>query len=259
MTHERCFLAERKRPVWVCVTCGVTWPCLEAHRRAAISGRARGLVTRSGLESSDMQKPNQAQAQVAPAEALDPTRKYVVELIGMDERVGPHKDDKTGELKTSIIWKFNMWDLQDGVAVLDIDGHMYEKWRFTPDGTWSNPKTGKKSLTRQFIEALVGRPVTDDEVSRAIDRGIAQVLKGKRAVADLEATTLYDDEGNQVDRVTIARLQPFRPRTAANPARQPAAAAPAQPAPAARAPASTPTRERGWDDPSPPDDHELPW
>lgn len=149
--------------------------------------------------------PQQPDAPVGPNIEVDVDQKYVVQLIDLEETPSKFRDQRKDAM--SIIWKVNLWNQTDGVAVIDGNsGLLYELWQFSPDTTYANPKTGKKAKAREWTEAFMGRDLSDDEMKDLIRDGFKESLVEKRAVADLE---WYSTE-NGIERLRIIRLRPYR-------------------------------------------------
>lgn len=174
---------------------------------------------------------------MAPSIEIDVDSKYIVEVLDITEQPAQFDNSREGDM--SMTWKFRLYDVATGVAVLDDNtGDPYEMWNFTSDKTYANVKTGKKAKAREWTEALVGRDLSDDEMNELIDLGFADSLRKKRGLADLEWYTTK--AGNE--RLRIIRLRPYKKTAQANPTTAPgvkttdAASAPA----AATAPGKSP-------------------
>lgn len=147
------------------------------------------------------QKPTSA---FAPAIEVDDSQKYIVELVGMDEAPSQFRDKRKDAMMDT--YRFNMWDLTTGVAVIDDNtGEMFELWKITNDLTYDNPSTGKIAPGREIANALIGHRLTDDEVNEMLESGWEDALVGKKAVADVEWAELSD--GTQ--RLRLLRLKPY--------------------------------------------------
>lgn len=148
-----------------------------------------------------------------PAIDVDVDEKYVVELVEMDEAEAKFDNSKPGD--TSLIWKFRLWQQSTGEPVFDQrDDTQYELWQFTPPTTYRNAKSGKVARAREWTEALVGRELSDEEMSSLIDGGFEDAVLHKRAVADLEWYTTQSG----ATRLKIIRLRPYKKAAKAKPA-----------------------------------------
>jgi hypothetical protein len=137
---------------------------------------------------------------------IDIDQKHLVELIDMEETPSKYRDVRKDAM--TIIWKFNVWNLATGVAVIDDNtGLMWEHWGFTPDGTWRNKTTGKASKAREWTEALIGRELSDEEMKQLIASGFREGLLNHKAVADFE----WYLDANGIQKIRIMRLRPYKP------------------------------------------------
>jgi hypothetical protein len=158
------------------------------------------------------QKPTSA---FAPSIDVDDSKKYIVELMAMDEAPSQFRDKRKDAMMDT--YKFQMWDMDTGEGIIDDNtGEMYELWKITNDLTYDNPATNKIAPGREIANALVGHRLTDDEVNEMLESGWEDALRGKRAIADVEWGELSD--GSQ--RLRLLRLKPYVRKQ-----RQPAAAA----------------------------------
>jgi hypothetical protein len=155
------------------------------------------------------QKPTNA---FAPAIDVDDSKKYIVELVAMDEQPSQYRDKRKDAMMDT--YKFNIWDMETGEGVIDDNtGEMFELWKITNDLTYDNPSTNKIAPGREIANALIGHRLTDDEVNEMLESGWEDALRGKRAVADVEWAELSD--GTQ--RLRLLRLKPYvkKPRPVA--------------------------------------------
>jgi hypothetical protein len=147
------------------------------------------------------QKPTGA---FAPQIDVDDSKKYIVELVGMDEAPSQFRDKRKDAMMDT--YRFNVWDMESGEAIIDDNtGELYELWKITNDLTYDNPSTGKIAPGREIANALIGHRLTDDEVLEMLEDGWAEALTGKRAIADVEWAELSD--GSQ--RLRLLRLKPY--------------------------------------------------
>lgn len=145
-----------------------------------------------------------------PSIEVDVDRKYIVELVGLEEGPSQWPDAKPGDM--SLTWKCRLYDLQTGDVVIDYNQNLpYELWQFSNDKTYRNKKTGRASKTREWTEAFVGRELTDDEMNELIDLNLADALNKKRALGDLEWYT----STKGYERLKIIRLRPYKKAPAA--------------------------------------------
>lgn len=159
------------------------------------------------------QKPNSS---FAPSIDVDDSKKYIVELVAMDEQPSQFRDKRKDAMMDT--YKFNVWDMESGVAVIDDNtGELYELWKICNDLLYDNPSTGKIAPGREIANALVGHRLTDDEVNEMLESGWEDALVGKKAIADVEWAELSD--GTQ--RLRLLRLKPYVKKP-----RQPVAAGP---------------------------------
>lgn len=149
--------------------------------------------------------PQQPDAVQGPNIEIDIDQKHLVELIDMEETPSKFRDKRKDAM--TIIWKFNVWDLATGAAVIDDNTNlMWEHWGFTPDGTWRNETSGKSAKAREWTEALLGREISDDEMKQLIATGFKEGLLNKKAVSDFEWYT----DTNGVQKIRIMRLRPYK-------------------------------------------------
>jgi len=155
--------------------------------------------------------PQRPDAPVGPNIDIDIDQRHLVEVIEMDEVPSQFQDKRKDAM--SIIFKFNVWNLETGEAIIDNNsGLMWEHWGFTPDGTWRNTKTGTAAKAREWTEALMSRELTDDEMIELIDSGFREALMHKKAVADFE---WYTDKKSGVQKVRIIKLRPYKAKAKA--------------------------------------------
>lgn len=154
------------------------------------------------------QKPTSA---FAPAISVDDSKKFVVELVGVDEAPSQFRDKRKDAMMDT--YRFNLWDMDTGEAVIDDNtGELFELWKITNDLTYDNPASGKIAPGRELANALVGHRLSDDEVLEMLERGWEKSLLGKRAIADVEWADLAD--GTQ--RLRLLRLKPYVKKASSN-------------------------------------------
>jgi hypothetical protein len=148
----------------------------------------------------------------APDIEVDDDKKYIAQLIGVDEAPSKYRDKRKDAMMDT--YKFNLWDPETGVAVIDNNtGEMFELWKITNDLTYDNPTSGKIAPGREIANALIGHRLTDDEVNSMLEAGWEKALKGKRALADVEWVERVD--GTQ--RLSLLRLRPYSKKQKAAP------------------------------------------
>jgi len=171
-----------------------------------------------------VRRPGSSSFGLSIASDFDDTRSYRVKLFEIEER-----ESQFGKGQF-LFWKMNIYRA-DGTAFEDTKTEeAFELWASTSDSTFSNPTTGMKAKARAYLEAFMGRDMTDDEVDKLIDDGFEESLVGKTAVGSFEITA--NEAG---DKLTVVKLRPDKA-----PMRQSEAVAAAAP-PAAR-PARGPRR-----------------
>jgi hypothetical protein len=137
-------------------------------------------------------------------------KNYRVQLYEIEERESQFADNKSGR---AIVWKMSLYR-DDGTAFEDPrTGELFELW------AWTSDYTTKQSKARGYIEAFLGRELTDDEVNDLIDGGFEDGLVRKTAMGSFEITKNAD--GNE--RLKLVLLRPMRPRPVE---RQPSQAVP---------------------------------
>jgi hypothetical protein len=159
---------------------------------------------------------------------FDDTRNYRVRLHDLEERestVG-----KPGSM--AIVWKLTI-HRDDGTPFLDTrSDDAFETW------AWSSDSMFRTAKGRGYVEAFMGRELTDDEVDKLIDDGFAETLVGKTALASFE--TYEDQDGNQ--RLKLLVLRPDKREARAAAVSSPSASAPEPAAATPAAPPAAPSR-----------------
>lgn len=149
--------------------------------------------------------PQQPDAGFAPNIEVDDSKKYILQLEGIDEAPSKFRDKRKDAMM--LTHRFLMFDPDTGVAVIDENtGEMFELWKITNDLTYDNPNTGKIAPTREIANALVGHRLTDDEVREMLEEGWGESLVGKKGIADVE----WSDSGDGQTRLKLLRLKPYK-------------------------------------------------
>jgi hypothetical protein len=157
---------------------------------------------------------------------FDSMKNYRVKLYEIEERDSQFKDNKSGK---AIVWKMTI-HRDDGTAFEDPrTGELFELWAWTSDYTTSAAKA------RGYIEAFMGREMTDDEVNDLIDSGFEDGLVNKTAMGSFEI--VHNADGNE--RLKLVLLRPIRKR-----GRPPGRTAETEPEPEPVAAAPAPARAR---------------
>jgi len=108
-------------------------------------------------------------------------------------------------------WHFSVHDLENGAAVIDTYGNVFEMFVATSDATNYDPKDPEKiGGAREMANVLMGRDTSIAEI-RAwnADGGIEgwnNALVGKTLIADLE----WGTSKNGYDRLNLLRKRPDR-------------------------------------------------
>lgn len=157
----------------------------------------------------------------ASAERIDITKRYLVRLVSMqDEGVSSYAKDKANP-EHSLKWVFRVAHADTKAPLLNIEGDAFELWQFSSNRT--GKANGKTAKARMFMEALLGRELTDEEVKSVK----SDQLLNKVAVV------MFDE--NEQGRISILRMKPYEGPAEAAPPPPPVAAA-AVPAGASDAP-----------------------
>src|SRR5262245_16003574 len=100
----------------------------------------------------------------APDIDIDDNKKYVAQCIAIDEAPSKYRDKRADAMMDT--YKFNLWDQETGIAVIDNNtGDMFELWKITNDLLYDNPTSGKIAPGREIANALMGRRLTDDDIN----------------------------------------------------------------------------------------------
>jgi hypothetical protein len=162
--------------------------------------------------------PQQPDASNAPDVDVDDSKKYVGQLLEIDEQPSVSQWKKRDD-EMSLIHKWRIFDKEDGVAVIDNNtGEAFELWQFVKDQTYHNVTTGEIAPAREIANALLNTTLTDDEVRDMIEEGWDKRLVNKRVEMDLE----WYSTQKGYRRLRVLRVKPYRaPARAAAARRQP--------------------------------------
>lgn len=153
-----------------------------------------------------------------PGDSLEPMTRYIVALVSFEDTgVSMFEKDKAKpDAEHSILWKWNVYD-NNNVAIID-DDQMWEFWEWTSNRTGTR-QDGTPSACRARLQALIGRDLTDDEVTRFIaDQANLDKLPGRRAYATFKKRKGKDREGNDVLKPGIEAIMPYKGEQLAAPA-----------------------------------------
>jgi hypothetical protein len=148
--------------------------------------------------------PQAPDAIFAPDVDIDDSKKWVLKLVGIEEKPSQYRDKNKNAMM--LIHKWLVYDTETGVAVTDnTSGELFELWQFTGDATYDNPTTNKIAPAREIANALMGHRLTDDEVRDMIAEGWEEALSNRQCLADLEWYS--DQNGNQ--KLKVLRQKPY--------------------------------------------------
>ena len=198
-----------------------TWWYLPVAHKELPSPIASGIPidAATGVTVIMFSKPK-AMTYVMPAEPIDVNQRYLVKLVEIkDEGVSKFADPVDDDPAHNLRWVFRLAQL-DRTPVLDIDGGAYEHHDYTSNRTGkSKTKTAKARL---WAEALLGRPLEDDE----IDDNLPNALRNNVATCLFEEVERGGQDGTEAYlKLRILRLSPYRPGA------KPDAAPPPKPVP----------------------------
>jgi hypothetical protein len=162
---------------------------------------------------------------VDPSDQIDTMQRYVLQLVSVtDEGVSSFAKDKNDpSADHSIKW---IWKVQTSneVQINGPDGQPWELWEWTGNRT-GRKKDGSPSKARERLEALVGRELNDDEITRVpVDK-----LPGRKVQCLFHRVKTTAADGSEVERTRILKVAPFKTNGSVTP---PAAPAPVTPSPA---------------------------
>lgn len=148
--------------------------------------------------------PQAPDASFAPDVDIDDSKKWILKLIGMEERESRYRDKNKNAMM--LVFKYLVYDAEDGVVVEDnASGEPFELWQFTGDATWDNPKSNKIAPAREVANALMGHRLDDDEIREMNEEGWEEALMNHTALADLE---WYADQ-NGIQKLRVLRMKPY--------------------------------------------------
>lgn len=181
--------------------------------------------------------PSASRAYTNPGDDLEPMTRYIVTCVSFED-TGVSifaKDKNAPDAEHSILWKWNV-HTNDGLPVLD-DDQMWEFWEWTSNRTGMR-QDGTPSACRARLQALVGRELSDDEVTRFVSNQTnLDRLPGRRAYATFHKRKGKNREGEDVLKPAIQSIMPYKGEQQA----APPAPAPAPIAPSADLPFDPPT------------------
>lgn len=141
---------------------------------------------------------------VAPEEPIDPTLRYIVRLVDLtDTGISKFADPNEADPAHSLLWTFRLYKT-DKTPILDVDGNPYEMWAYTSSKTGKG--RGKVARAREWIEALLGRCIEDDEITD----DLPEQIKNKTALALFEERTWDRDDGTTGTGLKILKLAPYK-------------------------------------------------
>jgi hypothetical protein len=185
--------------------------------------------------------PNASRTYTNPGDTLEPMTRYIVTCVSFeDQGVSIFEKDKAKpDAEHSILWKWNVHN-NDGTPVLD-DDQLWEFWEWTSNRTGMR-QDGTPSACRARLQALVGRELSDNEVTHFIsDQGNLDKLPGRRAYATFHKRKGKNREGEDVLKPAIQSIMPIKPKQEAAALPPQVIAAPAVPAAEQAIPFDPPT------------------
>lgn len=158
-----------------------------------------------------------------PGDQLEPMTRYIVTLISFEDTgVSIYEKNKNKpDAEHSILWKWNVHS-NDGLPIFDGDD-MWEFWEWTSNRTGMR-QDGTPSGCRARLQALIGRDLSDEEVTRFVsDQTNLDKMVGRKAFATFGKKRKKNQDGSESDELKtfIQALMPYRPSA------QPAAPPPA--------------------------------
>lgn len=145
-----------------------------------------------------------------PADQIEPMTRYIITLVSLEDTgVSIYEKDKArADAEHSYLWKWHVVT-NDGEAIMDGD-EQWEFWEWTGNRT-GNRQDGTPGKARARIQALVGRELTDEDMTRFVaNEANIQKLPGRRAYATFDRIKKPNKEGDIVDRVKIQAIMPFK-------------------------------------------------
>lgn len=164
---------------------------------------------------------------IDPADHIDVMQRYILELVSVtDEGISAFAKDKNApNADHSIKW---IWLVQTNneQPIFGPDGQPWEMWEWTGNRT-GRKKDGSPSKARERLEALAGRELQDDEITRIpLDK-----LPGRKVLCLFHRVKTVDAGGQDVERTKILKVASYKSAVVA----EPVAAAARSVAPAADA------------------------
>lgn len=143
---------------------------------------------------------------IDPADAIDTMQRYVLQLVSLtDEGVSTFAKDKNDpKADHSIKW---IWQVQTSneAPIFGPDGTPWEMWEWTGNRT-GRKKDGSPSKARERLEALVGRELNDEEITRIpIDK-----LPGRKVQCLFHRVKTVAADGTDVERTRILKVAPIK-------------------------------------------------
>lgn len=149
-----------------------------------------------------------------PAEPIDVDQRYLVKLMKIeDEGVSKFADAAKGEKFHNLRWHFRVAYADTKLPILTADDEPWEHVQWTTSKTGKNPSgAGMTATARLWMEALLGRPIDDEElVAKQIT---SDDLIDKVASCLFQEKDAVNQEGVDYTKLTILKLSPYRGDTA---------------------------------------------
>lgn len=156
-----------------------------------------------------------------PADDIDTMQRYVLLLKSVtDEGVSSFAKDKADpQADHSIKWVWQVFT-HDEQTLYGPDGQPWELWDWTGNRT-GRKKDGSPSKARERLEALAGRELNDDEITRIpIDK-----LPGRKVQCLFHRVKSTAADGAEVERTRILKVAAYKAAPVAAPVAPPVAAA----------------------------------
>lgn len=150
---------------------------------------------------------------VDPADQIDVMQRYIFELVSLtDEGVSSFAKDKADPAADhSIKW---IWQVQTATEtpIYGPDGLPWELWEWTGNRT-GRKKDGSPSKARERLEALVGRELNDDEITKVpIDK-----LPGRKVQGLFHRVKTKNDDGTEQINTKILKVAAYKSTAVAEP------------------------------------------
>jgi len=150
---------------------------------------------------------------------LDFDREYIAKLVDLEKRENADDvryDDNGNQVDPSrVIWKLELTDPTTGEVILrrGKGGEMvpFEVWAWTSTSTYFDPNGTMTSRGRQYMHALIGKRLSDEEVTELItgedgNPDLPFALCGKKALVELRKYT-----SNGRERIGITEMRRLPP------------------------------------------------